>query len=162
MKKCSGCNLLLDFDKFRKDKHNKDGLDYYCKICKSSKEKHRHQMSPEIRKGINDRWKDKRRKYYSDEDRKRKYKDLELQRTFGITIDSFEELLSKQKGVCSICKDDEKSIRNKHLAVDHDHTTGKVRGLLCSNCNRAIGLLKDNIQIIRRAAEYLEEFNENE
>ena len=87
-----------------------------------------------------------------------------LLRDFGITAADYERMLSEQHGLCKLCCQPEKSPgnalgRNKGprlLAVDHDHVTGVVRGLLCSNCNRAIGLLRDDPQMLRRAVLYLE------
>jgi hypothetical protein len=77
-----------------------------------------------------------------------------LQRTFGLTIEEYDEMLTAQGGACAICKGVEKS--GKRLAVDHCHETGRVRGLLCTNCNNAIGGLQDNPTLLRAAADYLE------
>lgn len=73
-------------------------------------------------------------------------------RKLGITKEKYTELLEGQKGVCSICK----QTCTKSLAVDHDHTTGKIRGLLCNSCNRGLGYLKDSIDILKAATSYLE------
>jgi hypothetical protein len=75
-----------------------------------------------------------------------------LRRTFGIEPAVYYAILDKQKNTCAICKSKPK----ERLHVDHDHVSGKIRGLLCGNCNRAIGLLKDSPAIIRSAAGYLE------
>jgi hypothetical protein len=85
------------------------------------------------------------------------YYNTYYKREFGITATEYNTLLHKQNNVCKICGQKEQSKRNKRLAVDHCHTTGKVRGLLCSNCNRGVGLLKDNIQLLEKAIEYLKE-----
>jgi len=61
-----------------------------------------------------------------------------------------------QGGVCAICGKPEATARTKRLCVDHCHETGKVRGLLCSHCNRAIGLLGDSCAILASAITYLE------
>ena len=83
-----------------------------------------------------------------------------LQRKFGITGKEYDVMLAKQGGVCSVCKKAEththKSGKLKKLAVDHDHETGAVRGLLCFNCNQGIGRLKDDPELLRAAADYLE------
>src|SRR3990167_601468 len=63
-----------------------------------------------------------------------------LTKKFGITIKQYEQILETQGGLCSICK--QKSSRN--LAVDHDHETGNIRGLLCVMCNAGLGMFKDN------------------
>lgn len=77
-----------------------------------------------------------------------------LERVFGITRERYEELLALQDGRCAICL---RSPRSQRLAVDHDHKTGEVRGLLCKVCNhRLLGAAKDNIETLRRAVNYLE------
>ena len=85
-------------------------------------------------------------------------KNSKLKRAYGITFDEYEELLSKQNKKCAICGiDNNGKYRNKPraFAVDHCHTTGKIRGLLCSDCNTGIGLLKDNINFLQSAINYL-------
>lgn len=73
-------------------------------------------------------------------------------RSYGISVDQYNYLFKIQKGVCYICQ--EKELK-KSLGIDHDHKTGKVRGLLCSKCNTAIGLLKDDPELLTRAQNYL-------
>ena len=76
---------------------------------------------------------------------------------YGLTLKTFNALLAGQGGVCVVCgTSDFSSSPGGHPVVDHDHKTGVVRGLLCSNCNTAIGFLKNSPQIIRAAADYLE------
>ncbi|QPZ53604.1 endonuclease VII [Pelagibacter phage HTVC100P] len=85
-------------------------------------------------------------------------KNSKLKRAYGITFDEYEELLSKQNKKCAICGiDNNGKYRNKPraFAVDHCHTKGKIRGLLCSDCNTGIGLLKDNINFLQSAINYL-------
>lgn len=72
---------------------------------------------------------------------------------FGMTPESHAAMLAAQGGVCLICKNPQPSRRA--LAVDHCHTTKRVRGLLCSNCNTAIGLLKDDVRLLESAIAYL-------
>jgi hypothetical protein len=73
---------------------------------------------------------------------------------YGIDADTYGQLLTTQNGVCAICHSvNENGYR---LAVDHNHKTGEVRGLLCSTCNSALGLLHDDPSILRAAADYLE------
>lgn len=82
-----------------------------------------------------------------------------LKNTYGITQIEYEALEEKQKGKCAICGGDGFKMRDWHwkkLVVDHCHVTGKVRGLLCHNCNRALGLLKDDPQNLLNAVNYLE------
>ena len=74
---------------------------------------------------------------------KDKYADYRLKQ-FGLTLESYEELFAKQNGACAICRStDAKGPRGtSRLAVDHDHVTGKIRGLLCSSCNRLLGRIE--------------------
>lgn len=83
-----------------------------------------------------------------------------LKRTYGITVDKFNKLLIKQGGTCANCylpetaKDNKGGI--KQLSVDHDHLTGKVRWLLCHNCNWGLGAFKDNPTLLRHMANLLD------
>lgn len=84
---------------------------------------------------------------------------LALQRQFGISADDYTRLAASQNGVCAICRKPETDTnrgRVKALAVDHNHQTKVVRGLLCSACNKAIGFLRDDPMLVRAVAEYLE------
>lgn len=74
---------------------------------------------------------------------------------YGITLEEFEHMLALQGGVCAICKQPENDRYKRRLSVDHDHSTGKVRGLLCHMCNTALGKLKDNPELFDAAASYL-------
>lgn len=76
-----------------------------------------------------------------------------LKKFYGITPEEYDKILREQGGTCSICHGTETVGR---LAVDHCHSTGRVRGLLCTNCNQAIGKLKDDSQLLRNAINYLE------
>lgn len=83
-------------------------------------------------------------------------------RQLGITIPILRDMMKEQKGQCSICLKDLSIDRNAapsiHAHVDHDETTGQVRGLLCGDCNRGIGLLKHNTASLHRAIDYLSNF----
>ena len=76
---------------------------------------------------------------------------------YGLTREQYEAMLAAQHGGCAVCGGTNGSSRNrKLLCVDHCHHTGKVRGLLCDNCNRGIGALKDDLGLVRKALLYLE------
>lgn len=78
---------------------------------------------------------------------------LQRYREFGMTEEDHTKMLSEQNGVCAICgKPDPLS---QALAVDHDHETGVVRGLLCSHCNKGLGLFRENAELLVAAAEYI-------
>lgn len=84
----------------------------------------------------------------------------ELARTYGITIEEYEALISKQGNGCAICGSVETKVHASgtvfRFSVDHCHESGKIRGILCMTCNRGIGLFRDNAQLLRKAADYLE------
>ena len=82
-----------------------------------------------------------------------------LQRKYDITQEEYEEILEKQEGNCFICHE---SPDKRLLAVDHNHDTGKVRGLLCHKCNTVIGLLNEDKERFQRAIAYLDEYSEEE
>jgi len=73
---------------------------------------------------------------------------------YGITAEQYNALVEKQHGACAICSLPCSS--GRRLSVDHDHRSGKIRGLLCVNCNQSIGKFKDNPALLDRAAAYLE------
>ena len=72
---------------------------------------------------------------------------------YGLTIDAFDTLLKSQEGLCAICRS--LTVRPEHLVVDHDHSDGAVRGLLCTSCNTGLGLFKDSRGRLLRALRYL-------
>jgi hypothetical protein len=83
---------------------------------------------------------------------------------YGITTEKYTELLAIQEHRCAICGNEEIAVHNKtkkiqKLAVDHCHKTGKVRGLLCQDCNRGIGLFHEDISRLRKAIDYLVKCN---
>jgi cytochrome b involved in lipid metabolism len=155
MKTCTKCKQNLEDIDFCKDKSNKSGLTSWCKTCRNDHNKGWRANNPDKIKVLNERHTQTRKEYYSKPDIKLKYRKASIKKQFGIEYDVYEFLDEKQGGVCAICKTDEKSVRNKHLCIDHDHSTGKIRGLLCSNCNRGLGLLKDSEEILKSAIQYL-------
>ena len=78
---------------------------------------------------------------------------------FGITLEEFNSILTQQDGKCAICGYSDRSDKNFFPVVDHDHLSGKVRGLLCMNCNMGIGKFKDDISRLKSAINYLGGFN---
>ena len=85
--------------------------------------------------------------------------DASLKKHYGMTIDEYEKMYDKQKGLCFICGNPETTQCNngksRKLAVDHCHKTGKIRGLLCTSCNRGLGYFQDSIDLLTKATEYL-------
>lgn len=95
----------------------------------------------------------------TDQKRKDTRRDKNLQKLYGITMDDYKSMLVEQNNVCAICFQPETLLgKGKYirpLCVDHCHTTGKVRGLLCARCNMALGYMEDNEQRLLNAANYL-------
>lgn len=137
-KTCSRCRQAQPLESFPKDRSRNDGLSYWCRACHKEKWFAR---DPAQRRAVKARWRqrnpDYMRKWY-----------------YGLEDGQYDEMVAAQGGVCAICR--ERCSTGKKLAVDHDHVSGKVRGLLCSNCNRGIGFLRDDPARVRAAAEYLE------
>lgn len=106
-----------------------------------------------IKKRYKDNNKERTKEYYRLN--KDVWRDGQLKRHYGLTIEQYNGILSEQNGKCAICGTNECS-SGKSFAVDHDHQTGKIRGLLCVNCNMGIGSMKDDVNIMKRAIAYLE------
>jgi hypothetical protein len=85
-------------------------------------------------------------------------RDYQLQRKYNISLDEYNKILESQNNVCFICKKPEQKQTN--LAVDHCHTTGKVRGLLCTKCNTTIGLMDESIENLQSAINYLDKWKQ--
>lgn len=93
---------------------------------------------------------EKTRQWHSQRHYSLKYK-------FGITEQQYDEMLEKQGNACAICKSTESGDRRtKRLAVDHCHTNGHIRGLLCAACNKGLGLMRDSPELLREAIKYLQ------
>ena len=79
-------------------------------------------------------------------------KKYELKRDFNLSVDEYESMLNLQNNVCAICFG---TSNGKRLAVDHDHKTGKIRGLLCDRCNTTLGRFDDDIKYFESMINYL-------
>ena len=139
--KCSTCKKAKPLSSYYTSNKNKIGRSYSCKTC-------------DKKRGIIGARKLKAKDplgWY------KKNRNLELIRTYGITLDEYEKMLIQQESSCYICKIKAPLHVCGYpvLAVDHDALTGKVRGLLCRPCNIAIGIFKHDVQILQRAIEYL-------
>jgi hypothetical protein len=141
-KKCTRCGITKPRTEFYKASGKREGqVKPRCKACDS----------------------ELARKWFADnKERARENKHRwTLENTYGITSEEYQRLLAEQRGVCAICHQDEPNEHGRtgtkfRLAVDHCHDTGRVRGLLCQKCNRAIGLLNDDADLLRKAIGYLE------
>lgn len=79
-----------------------------------------------------------------------KSRQYHLKKVYGVTMKEWDNLVIKQNGKCAICD------KKTKLTLDHSHITGKTRGLLCRNCNAGLGLLGDNVNILKLAIKYME------
>lgn len=86
-------------------------------------------------------------------DRTREYA---LQYNYGLSLEAYDKLLEAQQGLCAICRH---SCPSGPLCVDHDHSTGAIRGLLCRKCNVGIGQLNDDPALVQAALDYLNNVN---
>ena len=128
MKSCRVCHEEKPLDGFYKNAARKDGHQTICKECeKAASRKHWHGMSTERRR------------------------DKHYKRFYDIGIEKVQELIDKQEGRCAICGD-----VLSHIHVDHNHSTGEVRGILCPSCNTGLGKMKDSIDVLTSAISYLE------
>lgn len=144
MKQCKTCGETKEFSLFTKSRLAKDGHKNSCKSCVAFKKREAYRLKKEA--GLYDPLANK---------------DQMLKKIYGIDIDVYMSMLKKQNHCCAVCGTHE-TVLSRKLAVDHNHTTGKIRGLLCHHCNTAIGLLKEDTSIFKDAVSYLEHHNSKE
>lgn len=136
MKRCSKCGRTKTPAEFYRSKNKSGGLHNYCKECQKPTAK----------------------KYYDAKGRKTQ-RDWWLNKKYGITEEQRAAMLAWQHGVCAICG---VSPEQSKLDVDHNHITGKVRGILCRSCNLALGMFKDDRRLVQIAVAYLDYFDATE
>lgn len=135
-KECTKCGESKPLDQFFKRAKSKDGANSSCKECEKKDIYEWRQINKEKQAEIERR--------------------CRLKRVYGITLEQYDELLDKQEGKCVICERHHSEL-NRRLAVDHNHKTGEIRGLLCTYCNhRVIGQHRDPAKL-RRMADYLDQ-----
>lgn len=140
-KLCVSC-----FDANKKAWHSRN------KAAQNAKRKHRRREHPERYNTSNEKQRVANgKKYRENIDVRNKHRDRNRLRRTGCTPEKFAELMEAQQGRCAIC-----SSVMKKPCVDHCHSTGKIRELLCAKCNSGIGQLQDSLDLVRSAASYLE------
>ena len=166
---CGKCKCNKPLNDFYNDKRSKDGKQHHCKICHSNyynipeNKELRKKYLKEYYKNNHDmpEYKEKkntyRKKYAMKPEKKIADYKTYLLRTYGITLEQYNQMLEEQEGKCKICGKHH-SESKKRMAVDHNHETGAIRGLLCTNCNTGIGLFLDNPTLIENAINYLKEY----
>lgn len=188
MKTCSKCKIPKCLNDFGKNKSRADGHQGRCKQCFSQLNKiwsinnleKKKQYSKEYY-GLNlDKYKLLNEKRYIDNPEKHrnaskqwrlnnleKHRGNQLKSRFWPNsswqeaLKSYQSLFNDQKGLCGCCQKPQSDFK-KRFAVDHCHKTGKIRGLLCATCNKGIGLLQDNSDIVYKAFQYLLRTNEQD
>lgn len=132
---CSKCGEEKELKLFNKAKWCSGGVRPECKKCENSiataRQKARNAADPNGR-----------------------YNTL-LKHKYGITFAVYKLMLEDQNNACAICKNTDPGGGNRYFCVDHCHKTGRIRGLLCYDCNVALGLFKDNRENLRVAVDYL-------
>lgn len=181
MKKCTKCLTIKGLTEFYKQSRNKDGLRHHCKTCTIGHEPYKkpsiEKLCPHCgiikplemyyRKTIKKKYKalDGTCKECRNKQRQNRRKanplkesnrlrNIKYKVNFGISLEKYNKLLILQDYRCKICNNHQDNL-TKRLAVDHCHNSLKVRGLLCTNCNISLGLLKENTEILTNAIKYL-------
>ena len=133
---CSSCNETKPPEAFtRRRTHRPGKLVSTCNTCKTAYNRRRRASNPQHVYAIERRSK--------------------LKQQYGISVEEYDAMLVAQGGGCGICGATEPGGRTKYFPVDHCHTTGVVRGLLCTKCNRGLGLFNDSTDRMERAVKYL-------
>lgn len=136
---------------YAKDLRAKDRLQSQCRPCQRDRERANYHKYAKVRR-------ERQKKFWAalpKAERVRRQRQYSLVAEHGCNLAHFNKMLKRQKGVCALCKKEPSGKRTKVLQVDHDHKTGKIRGLLCNECNTALGRLGDNIKGLMRAINYL-------
>ena len=164
---CCKCKKEKYPDEFGTRKRNSDGKRGRCKLCEI--EDRKIYLTPEkIEMGrvtsrkylfANREEVKRKQKIWCEKNKERRYKwqrNNQLKKRYNISLEEYHSLLLIQEGKCKICKTTTPGRKRKGFMVDHCHKTGIVRGLLCVQCNLAIGQFNDNPEIVKIAAKYLE------
>lgn len=135
----------------------------YATQCKVYRETHKGEIQRYIDQTKEERTLQKHNYYQQNQDKIKEYRqhhkaqvrDSHLKRKYGLSLLQWNIKFDSQNRECEICK----ITKTTYWQTDHNHITGKIRGILCTNCNRALGHLKDNPQILKNAISYIERYN---
>jgi Recombination endonuclease VII len=139
---CLKCLQNKPHAEFYKDQRRRDGMQAWCKTCQAG---YNRVYSRTTERG--------KRRYGALTPAQRRTRKVKFE--YGVDPDTYDRMLSEQGGVCALCKKPETMKNRKNLCVDHDHQTGKVRGLLCQRCNQGLGWLGDTVEGLEAAIEYV-------
>lgn len=147
-KVCKTCKEEKDVSAFRYNRGSADKLRYHCTQCtKDYNKKYWAENRTKYLLGMREAAKSNPKRI-----------NYELIRNYGITLEQYEDMHKAQNGKCAICNQTETHSKKKRLCVDHDHSTGRVRGLLCNKHNRILGVLGDSVEELKLAITYLNKF----
>lgn len=121
-----------------------------CIECSNERARERWNREP----GYKDKWLAKRREAYATEGGREYRREHNLKAQYGLTQAAFDQMLQDQSYSCAIC-DVEEWQTGRRFNVDHDHSTGKIRALLCGHCNRGLGAFRDDVDVMEAAINYL-------
>lgn len=141
MKFCHGCSTNKELCEFGKQTSAGDGLKTQCRQCRASYVKSYRANNHEKMKNSSKKWASENKEKVTNSFYKREY---------GITVSDFKNMVLSQNGKCSICN----RVPKNKLCVDHDHTTGQIRGLLCRSCNGALGVFGDSLEGLKKVIDY--------
>ena len=150
MKFCRKCETSKPLTEFYKNRSAHDGLQSHCKVCQSTRH---HHWTDEQRVAHYERTSDWKRR--NPEKAAAIQRRASLKRLYGIAPEEYDILLEEQGGACAVCGISAED-KPRPLAVDHDHETGEIRGLLCDACNLGIGCLQDSPALLESALTYLQ------
>jgi hypothetical protein len=165
-KTCSKCLTEKLIERFSKRLDGADGYRKWCKDCAKDNTVAQRKANPIKFKEIDrvSNAKNAKRRQNTDKkwrkDNPERLKNRTLKRLYGITLETYNLLLEKQNHSCAICNKPQNQL-TLPLCVDHCHSTGKVRGLLCKRCNSGLGFFNDNVDLCKSAVSYLDD-NETE
>lgn len=143
---CPGCKDTKLLEAFGANRSTHDGKQQYCKPCAVAIVTKSRHKDPTSHRRSSKNWR---------EANPERHADLNARWRYGIENGTYAKMLEAQGGRCAICATTEPGSRIKRFHVDHCHNSGEVRGLLCENCNRGIGLLKHDVDILAKAQLYL-------
>lgn len=165
IKLCKKCGEHKNFSDFKKNKTKKFGLDSQCKKCNSEYRKKQtvREKTNEYQKKraklphVKEYAKTYRKNYRESEKGSDRINNYFLKKFYGISIEKYKEMFTEQQGRCAICEKESYMFKKK-LSVDHNHSTGRIRSLLCHYCNTALGGFMEDKIILNKAIKYLEKF----
>lgn len=147
---CTKCKETKTRVEMSLDASRRDGISSWCKLCRAVSSRKWGQNNPDK---VKEQSKQKRLKPFNPT----QARDYILKYRYDLSLEDYNNKLKNQNYSCAICKRDSREM-TYYLHVDHNHTTGKVRGLLCSPCNTYLGYIRDNPEVYHNGLTYLEAY----